>query len=127
MKIQKKYLEVLYKTIKGTEGVLTLAEGRIRDNFMKPLFDATEQFENDRKKIFEQYCVKEEDGTPKIIDSNYHFSKDEAEIVNKEVTTLIEEDVELPEEPRIKEIIERTQYKPLMGESEMIDTIITKF
>jgi len=126
MQLEKKYLVTLYQLVQGTEGVLTLAEGRIRDAFNKPLYDHTHQYETDRVKIYENYCDKK-DGKPDISDGKYHFNKKNTPLVEKELQTLNSEEIELPDTKGIKEIIERTQYKPKIGESEIIDTIIAKF
>lgn len=126
MKLEKKYLEVLYKTIKGTEGVLTLAEGRIRDAFMKDVTEATTQFENDRRVIYEKFCTKTEDDKPDVSDGKYHFKPSDVKDIQSELDVLYAEEVELPDNERIKEIIERTQYKPEIGEAEKIDHIISK-
>lgn len=125
MKLQKKYLEVFYKTVVGTEGVLTLAEGRVRDSFMKPLTEVTKQLEEDRKKIYETYCEKDKTGNPDITDDQYHFKTKDVPKVNKELIALYDEEVELPDEKRMKDIIERTQYKPKVGETEQIDFILS--
>ena len=126
MKLEKRYLEIFFKTIKGTEGVLTLAEGRIRDAFMKTLTDVTSQFENDRKVIYEKFCTKSEDGRPDVSDGKYHFKTEEVPEIQAELETLYAEEVELPSPLGLKEIVERTQYKPEIGESEKIDHIISK-
>jgi len=126
MKLEKRYLEVLYKTIKGTEGVLTLAEGRIRDAFMKDVTEATTQFENDRRVIYEKFCTKTDDGKPDVSDGKYHFKTEEVSEIQAELETLYAEEVELPSPSGLKEIVERTQYKPEIGESEKIDHIISK-
>jgi len=78
MKLQKKHLVTLYKVIQGTEGVLTLAEGRKRDTFNKPLLEHTQQFEQDRLKIYEKYANSTKDGKPDLSDGNYHFNKKNA-------------------------------------------------
>ena len=126
LKIPKKHLEIFYLTLKGTEGELTLSEGRIRDNFMKPLGEAYETFVKERTAIYEEFCDKDKDGKPDIADGNYHFSKKVTAKVNKELTTLFDEEVELKETKGLKEIVERTQYKPKVGEAEVIDEILAK-
>lgn len=126
MNLLKSQLEVFYHTVKGTEGVLNLAEGRIRDSFMKPLTEALKTFEEDRKVIYEKFCTKKEDGTPDVDDGNYHFDPKEIPEVNKELQTLLDEEVELSTPTGLKEILEKTEYKPKVGESEVIDAILAK-
>ena len=71
MKLPKKYLESLYLTVKGTEGQLTLAEARVRDRFIKPVTEALQTFEAERKDIYEKFCNKTEDGKPDTTDNKY--------------------------------------------------------
>ena len=124
--LTKNKLEVLFLAIRGTEGVLSLAESRIRDAFMKPLTEATKTFEEDRKVIYEKFCTKDEEGNPDLTDNNYHFQKEVLEGLHKEIETLYAEEVELPvaSKESLKLILERTEYKPKTGEVEIIDEIL---
>jgi len=121
MQLQKKYLVVFFLALKGTDGVLSLKEARTRDLFLKPLFEATQTFEQDRNKIYEKYGTLREGST-----DTYEFSKENAEVVQKELTELLEEEVSLTETPGLKGILERTEYKPKAGEAELIDAILAK-
>lgn len=120
MNVKKQHLETLYLVVKGTENILNLSESRKRDAFMKRLTEALETFYKERKVVYEKLCDKNEDGTPSIIENRYTFQN--AEEVNKELTTLLEETVELP--PFEVSILEKTEYKPKIGEAEIIDEII---
>lgn len=126
--LEKKYLEVLFQALRGTEGVLSLTEARIRDLFFKQVTPALETFYEHRKKIYDQFCTKKEDGTPDIKNDLYTFPKDVVPEMQKEIDTLLAETVELtvPFADSIKKIIERTEYKPKQGEAEMIDEIVAK-
>lgn len=130
MKLSKKYLEVFFYTIKGTEGILSLSESRIRDSFIKPLAEATETYLKDRTKIYETFCMKKEDGTPDLLvqekTTSYQFPPERLDEINKELTTLSEEEVDLDVPEKLKEILEKTDYKPKTGESELIDEILAK-
>lgn len=126
MVLAKKELEILYHVIRGTEGKLTLSEGRKRDLFFKDLVEVLKVFEADRKIIFEKYCEKNEDGTPDISDDKYTFSKAVADEMQKEVQVLYDETVEVKAIPELKEIFARTMYMPKLGEAEIIDSILAK-
>lgn len=126
MNLEKRYLETLFLLVKGTEGVLNLAEGRIRDRFMKGLTETVKTFEEERKVIYEKFCNKHEDGSPDIADGNYHFDPANIPDVNKELETLYSETVEIQTPAEIKDFVERTEYKPKTGETEVIDTILSK-
>lgn len=129
MKIKKSQLEVFFKTLRSTEGVLSLADARVRDAFMKPLGLEVDSMMADRKKIYEAYAIKNEEGEIDLKDGQYHFESEMFETVNKELETFGEEVVEVPftwgvTPSKLKEIVEKSQYKPLYGEADTIDEII---
>lgn len=124
MQIAKSHLETFFLLTKGTEGVLNLAESRIRDKFMKSLTEVTKQFEEDRKVVYEKFCTKNEDGTPKTENNNYHFEPGVIDDTNKELDVLLNETVTLETPEGLKGYLERSEYKPKVGESERIDTIL---
>lgn len=123
MKIKKLYLPIFYYALKGTEGQLSLAESRVRDSAMKMIREPAATFEQDRTKIFTTYCDKDEKGKPKIEDGKYSFDPELLETINGELSTLNNEEVELEIHNDIKEILEKTNYKPKVGEAEVIDEI----
>lgn len=122
MQIKKSYLEVLYLVLKETE--LNLAGSRTRDNFLKKLEDPLNTYYTDRRKIYTEYCNKKEDGTPDIEDGLYHFKDEVKETVQEELNTLNSELVELSAPEELKDIIEKTNYKPKVGEVEIVDEIL---
>lgn len=126
--IPKKQLEVLYQTLKGTEGQISLTQARARDLFMKKVTDALETFYADRKKIYETFCTRDADGNPDIKNNLYTFEKEKAEEMQKEFNVLLAEEVtvEVPFHDVIKSVINNTGYKPMQGEAEMIDEILGK-
>lgn len=126
MILAKKELEVLYHVIRGTEGKLTLVEGRKRDAFFKGVLEVLKQFEEDRKVIYEKFCDKKEDGTPDTDNGQYTFKKEVAEDLTKELQVLYDETVEVKAIPELKDIFERTEYMPKLGEAEVIDGILAK-
>jgi len=128
MKTTKQCLEVFFLTLKGTEDVLNLAESRVRDAFMKKVATELDTFYADRKKIYEKFCDKDEQGKPIITDDKYTFLNANMEELNKELQTLADEEVEIPTDKseEIKSFIEKTEYKPRIGQSELIDKILGK-
>lgn len=126
MKILKRHLEPLFLAVKGTEGVLNLSESRLRDSFFKPLTEATQLFEGQRRAIYEMYCLKNEDGSADTSDGNYHFEKNDVETVNKELNVLLDEEAEVEAPAGLKAVIEKTTYSPKVGEVEVIDTFLAQ-
>jgi len=116
--IEKKYLVLFYLALKATDGVLSLKEARTRDLMLKPLFEVTKTFEEDRNKIYAKYG--------ELKDDKYEFQPETTEDVVKETNELLVETVELPTVPGIKDILERTEYKPKEGEAALIDEILAK-
>lgn len=116
MQLEKKYLLTFFLALKETDSQLSLKEARIRDSFMKPLLEAAQTYEKDRNNIYKTYGELKED--------KYHFKPEDVEKVNSEIEELNNETVELPATPSLKEILEKTEYKPKIGESEQIDHIL---
>lgn len=129
MKVKKQNLEVFFKVLRGTDGVLSLQDARVRDAFMKPLGAAVDTMGAERNKIYDKYCTKDEDGNPDTTDGRYKFEKDIVEEVNAELALFMEEVVDVPYEwgvgaTKLKEIVDKSQYKPAYGEAAQIDEII---
>lgn len=128
MKIKKSSLETLLNYTKGTEGVLNLTDSRIRDNFIRPLTETTQMYFDDREKIYKTFCLKNEDETPNLLAGNkYQFPKEVLEDLNKELEILGNEeaDINFTDNPlQIKGLLEKSEYKPMLLESEIIYTII---
>lgn len=125
MKLQKKYLEVLYKVVKGYK-TKKMVEGRIRDAFLKDLSTPTDQFILDRNAIYVNFCDKKEDGTPDIVNDKYKFNPKLLEEINAELKTLGAEEVEINPPTEIKNIIDQSEYETEAGETLIIDEIIAK-
>lgn len=127
MTLKKQHLETIFSFVKGTEGSLTLAESRARDIFIKPLLEVTKTYIEDRNKIYLAFCNKNEDGTPNLIDGDkYEFPKEKLDEINKELITLAEEEVEINTYAITKEILDKSEYKPKLGETEVIDEFLAK-
>lgn len=129
MDIKKGQLQTLYSVTRGTEGVLSLKEARTRDLFFKEVGEHTKVYEGDMQKIYEKFCKKNEDGNPDLSDGKYHFEKDVVIDVNKELEELFVEDVKIKIDfpitrEQVKEILEKTEYKPKAGETETIDALL---
>lgn len=128
MQIKKSSLEALFNLAKGTEGALSLVEARIRDGFIKPLTELTQTYFDQREVIYKHFCNKNDDGTPNLLEGyKYQFSKEVLEELNKELATLGDELVEVnfTDNPQqIKQILEKSEYKLKVLESELIDEIL---
>ena len=120
---------MFFKTLRGTEGFLSLADARVRDAFMKPLGVQVDDMVADRKKIYERFSKKNPDGTPNTADGNFHFEADILEVLNKELEIFANEEVEVEfvwgvTGGKLRDIMEKSQYKPMYGEVQEIDEII---
>jgi len=133
MTLKKGLLTVFYKTISGGKPV-KFSVARVRDVLIRKVFDELHTYENDRKKIYEAYCNKDENEKPIITNNSYSFMKDTPEAtkeavesVQKELEILNNEEVEIPvaNQPIIKDCIENTEYKPEAGEVELIEILLS--
>lgn len=126
MLLAKSRLETLHRVLCGTEEALSLPDARIRDRFSKMFTELLKTFEEDRKKIYEKFCDKLEDGTPDTSNNEYKFNQDVLEELNAELATLGAEEVEFTVPEKLKEILEKSNYFPKLGETEIIDEILAK-
>ncbi len=126
MNLKKKHLETTLLLLKGTDGKLSLKEARLRDQFMREIASSYDQFIKDKKTILDTLCDKDAEGKPDIKDGNYHFAPELHEQLQSELNTLLEEEVEIKEVKGIKKILENTDYKPKIGESDSIDEILSQ-
>lgn len=125
MKIQKKYLEVLFCAVRDCTG-LGLVEARVRDSFLLEITPAVDKFFVDRKKIYEHFCNKKADGTPDLLEgTKYVFAPEVTKEINEALEVLFAEEEEIAvTDGTIAKFISATEYKPKVGESKMIDEII---
>lgn len=122
MNIKKGTLELLFVILRETK--LSLSEARVRDAFMKEVMESIKLFQEERKKVIETFCTKDDKGAPLIENNNYSFSAENFPQAQTELNTLIMEDIELKITPAIKAIVEKTEYLPKVGEAEIIDAIL---
>lgn len=130
IKLQKSKLEVFYKVLKETQGVLSLSDSRIRDSFMKPLGEQLDIFIKNREDIYKKFCEKNEDGTPNTEDNKYKFLNEDLDEINKELLTLANEEVIITypfgvSNSKLKEFIDVSNYKPQIGEAELIINLLS--
>lgn len=127
MKLKKLSLALLFLTAKETEGELSLQEARVRDTFLNEIKQDLRTFEEDRKVIYEKFCViDEKTGKCDLSDGNYHFDPNNLDIINKELRTLYDEEVEVPIDPKINIVLSKSKYKPKVGEVEIIDNFLSQ-
>ncbi len=128
MQIKKKYIEVLFKAVKGYK-TEKMSEARIRDSFLRDLGVQVDQYSKDKTVIFEKFCAKNEDDSLKKTDLpdgkvNYIFEKEKLPELAQELTTLNDEEVEVNLTPQIKDFIENSKYETEPGESLSIDEVL---
>ncbi len=110
--MKKKFCELLYTVLAGTEGALGFADSRIRDEFMKVLKEKVIEYQEARNKLLTSL------GKPMPEKEGYYSFTPE---YNKELEILNEEVMALPNQPKIKEFVALTSYRPKIGEAEMLD------
>lgn len=117
MQITKEEALILQKVLVGTQEKLDFAESRVRDKFLKSLAPEIQSYYEARNKLLISLAEKIEGEenrfnlTPKFLE--------EEKILN-------EETIELPDEPKLKDFIELSDYKPKIGEIDLIDNILSK-
>lgn len=123
MKLQKKYLEVFYKVIKGYK-TDKMSQARLRDSFLRTAGEPLDQFIKDRNVIYVNFCKKNEDGTPDIKEDKYAFEPQVIEEVTKELQTLLDEEIEIEVPAEVKDMIEESSYVTEPGETLVVDEIL---
>mgnify|MGYP003424011641 CR=1 FL=1 len=108
--MKKKHLEVLIKVFQNTK--LNLAESRMRDTFLKSLYEAHKTYTDERIKILEHLGTKNDDGS-----NDFDAHKKDAAI--KEISRLVEQSVDIHFDKKIKPLAELTTYTPEYGEAEL--------
>lgn len=132
MTLKKGLLTLFYKVLSEArtdveKDHISLADARIRDGLAsKAVFDHLHDFEEARKKIFEEFCIKDKDGNPDLLGESYQFDKENVEKMSNEVKILENETVEIaiPNVDKVKQFIENTKYEPKVGETLHLDEII---
>lgn len=115
MQLKKSHLEVFVKALQATEDVLTFPESRVRDSFLKKLLESYQDYMTFRDELLIKLASPIEGKV-----NMYTFTPEYL----KELEVLNEEETELPDEPKIKEFLEKTTYKPKVGEADLLDDII---
>lgn len=126
MEVEKKQLQTFYDVLKGTEGILNLADSRLRDKFMDQIAIHAQTYAREKDKVYIAFARKKDDGTVDIINNQYHFDPADVQKVNEELITLSNEKVELTGVNKIKDFIEVSEYKPKAGEAGVIDELLSK-
>lgn len=126
MKIEKAYLKLFISVLEGTHP--KFIEARLRNRALKDIYDIYIPFEKEKTALCEKYCIKNEDGSPKIEKGVYLFEEKEREEFNTEFLSVAEEMVTVPltggEDMRMVKLIESTEFRPSELETEQIDRIL---
>ncbi len=115
--MKNKHLELLAEMLSKTE--LDFTQARIRDKYLKEVGIFFSEKEENRKKILESFGTINKDKNVYEFENNEVF-KNALDELNK----LSEEATSLAITLEIKEMIEKTNYKPKVGEMEIIDEIL---
>lgn len=137
MKLKKSQLTLFYKVLAegrtdAAKDHTSLADARIRDGLAsRQLFDVLKDFEEARKKVYETFCNRKEDGSVEFDKAgNYTFKitgkPSPLDQMAKERDILEAEEVEIKvEKPvQIMKLMENTAYQFKVGETVQLDEII---
>lgn len=122
MLLYKKEIEVIFKALRDTAGVLSFAESRIRDAVIKELITHVNELNTAKNDIFKKFADTSTELPGGQV--NYHFPPESVESVTHEVNILLDETVEVDE--RFVTFIDKTTYKPEYGEVEIIDVVVAR-
>lgn len=75
------------------------------------------EYEENRKKLCEEYAKKDEDGKPVIKDNVYDIAEEDLKKINEELKKLREETVEIPVKKISLDDINRAELAPVQLES----------
>ncbi len=129
MKIKKKNLEVVFNVFNMCD-VPSLKEGRIRDAFIRNIYPSLQGFYIDRQKIVEKFCEKDAEGNPIVAQDDkkqtFNFGAAEQVAVTKELDEFLNEEIEIEVEnpTKLKELVEFSTYKPMTGETDLLDEFL---
>lgn len=121
MKIKNKQLDIVFKIVNYP---MKFSLARKRDNFLKALGEKIDAKNNDIEKLYKEYCIKDEKGNPVIQDNRYQFDDSVLEDLNKDFAEIMNEDVEIPHEPIINDIIVNSNVELEVGEGLVMEEIL---
>lgn len=124
MKIKKSSLELVFSSLNYP--IKNFSKARVRDIFVSKLTNAIKQYGEERSKILNTLCDKDDKDKPLIEDGQYVFkSKPEnKEQAVKEVDILNNEESDIEISKEIKELIENSEAELGIGMAEELSKII---
>lgn len=123
--IPKRFIEISLAVLKETK--LPFQQARQRDRVITQLIGQAKLFNDDRNKIAQEFCAKDEQGRPKVENDNYVFDTDESkQACIKEINILLGEtiDINVDDINSLKTIMNNTLYEPKVGEAEFIEKLL---
>ena len=128
LRIKKDHLELLVKILNTTNGKLSILDSRVRDRFYMALDKEYKLFFQERKDLYEKFCIRTEDGKPDLTElKQYQFPKESTTELEQEYIKLMSEEavIQYSSDPEsLKHIIENADYCPEVGEVDKIDIIL---
>lgn len=122
MKLKNKQLEPLIKKINYP--MKKFADARTRDRFAKSLSEEYDNFIKNRQEIVKALAKKDKKGEPIVENDQYQFDPKNIDKLNKEITELLDEEVEINTTvtiPQVRVMIENSTNDFNMGETDAFD------
>lgn len=118
--MKKKYLRIFILLFKQAR--LNLAEGRVRDRFVRQLIKNVHEYQKEIDQVVEKLADRNEDGTLKVENDNYIFTKNQKE-ADEELSILANEEVTIDLPPKDKKTLKQAlnQLTYGFGEIEIVE------
>lgn len=104
------------RILNETRGMRGVIAYRISKN-IKPILKEVEEYEEQRKKLCEEYAEKDDKGEPVIKDNAYDLSKDNLKIINEQLEKIRQETVKIDVKKVTLEDIDRAELSPMQLDS----------
>lgn len=120
MKIKKYQIEAVFLSL--TYPIKKFADARRRDVFLKKLQDSFKEYNEQIQAIYKEFCIKDENGEPKVEDKKYTFENAILEKLNEEIKVLNEEEINI--EGDVKDLIENSEAELKVGMTDILQEVL---
>ncbi len=121
MKLKKSQIEAVATAINYP--IKNFSDARKRDVFMKSLQEQFKLFTEQQQAIYTEFCEKDEEGKPSLIEENkYQFKNEVLPDLDKELGTLYNEEIEVQGD--IKDIIINSQAELKTGMTDILQEVL---
>jgi len=120
MKIKKYQIEAVFLSL--TYPIKKFADARRRDVFLKKLQDSYKEYNEQIQTIYKEFCIKDENGEPKVEDNKYTFENAILEKLNEEIKVLNEEEINIDGD--VKDLIENSEAELKVGMTDILQEVL---